>query len=142
MFAPWHLELVAALRVARLATIAADGRPHLVPVCYAFVEGRFAISVDEKPKRSTELARLRNIRRDPRVTLLFDRYDDDWTRLAWVRVEGSADVLARGEQWPNALVALRERYPQYEAMDLEALQLITITPDRTTGWRWSGVASG
>jgi PPOX class probable F420-dependent enzyme len=133
---PWELGLVSELRVARLGTIASAGAPHLGPVCYAFVDGRFAIAVDEKPKASTELARLRNIARDPRATLLLDRYDDDWTRLAWVRIEGSATVFETGNEWPAALAALRTRYHQYQTMSLESLPLIRIQPERVVSWHW------
>ena len=137
MFEPWQLEFIDVLRVARLGTIARDGRPHLVPVCYAVVGGRFAIAIDEKPKRAGQLARISNIERDPRVTLLFDRYDDDWERLAWVRVEGRAKVLVAGSEWPEALDALRARYRQYAGMSLESLPLIAVTPERVVGWRWT-----
>lgn len=122
--------------MARLGTITADGRPRLVPVCYAVSGGTVVIAVDEKPKRGGRLARLRDIERDARVTLLVDRYEDEWTRLAWVRVEGRATVLERGDEHPAALVALRARYPQYREMGLEALPLIVVTPERVVGWRW------
>lgn len=137
MFEPWHLSLLEELRVARLATIGRGGAPHLVPVCYALVEGKFAIAIDEKPKRAGQLERIRNIERDARVTLLFDRYEDDWERLAWVRVEARADALATGSEWPEALKALRARYRQYAGMSLESLPIIAITPERVTGWRWT-----
>jgi PPOX class probable F420-dependent enzyme len=107
-------------------------------VCYALVHGRIAIAVDEKPKASTSLARLRNIERDSRVALLFDRYDDDWAQLAWVRIEGRAEVVSRGQADPAALDQLRERYPQYGTMDLESRPLIRVTPGRVVGWRWQG----
>lgn len=136
VFERWQLELVAECRVARLGTIAADGRPRLVPVCYAVVGGTVVIAVDEKPKRGGRLARLRDIARDPRVTMLVDRYEDDWTRLAWVRIEGRAAVQERGEEHPAALEALRARYPQYREMRIEKLTLIVITPERVVGWRW------
>lgn len=137
MFLPWQLDLLDECRVARLGTISASGTPHLVPVCYAVVERRIAIAIDEKPKRSVELARLANIRRDPRITLLVDRYEDDWTRLSWVRMDGEAQVLERGAAWVEALAALRRRYPQYVAMDLESLPLIRIEPQRVSGWRFT-----
>ena len=136
-FEPWHLDLIGELRVARLATIAAGGAPHLVPVCYAFQAGAFWVPIDEKPKATTRLARLANIVRDPRVALLLDRYDDDWSRLAWVRVDGLATVLDHGADQPSALAALRERYAQYPAMDLEARPLIRIEAVRVSGWRWN-----
>lgn len=137
VFEPWQLAFIEELRVARLGTITETGEPHLVPVCYAFVEGRFAIAIDEKPKRRGELARVRNIRRSPRVSLLLDRYDDDWSQLAWVRIDGEGSVFERGDVWPSALVALRKRYPQYESMGLEQLPLISITPLRVSAWRWA-----
>lgn len=135
-FEQWHLDLIAELRVARLGTIAPDGTPHLVPACYAFEGGALWIPVDEKPKATIRLARLRNIDRDRRVSLLFDRYDDDWLRLAWVRVEGRATVLERGDAEPAALGALRSRYKQYAGMDLEARPLIRVEASRVSGWRW------
>lgn len=140
LFSPWHIELIAGSAVARLATIAASGAPHLVPVCFALVEGRFAIAVDEKPKREGELARVRNIRRDGRVTLLIDRYADDWEQLMWVRIDGSGRILDRGDAWPEALTALREKYPQYRSMELEGRLLIAITPLRVASWRWHEAA--
>ncbi len=126
--------------MGRLGTIAGDGRPRLVPVCYALSGDSVVMAVDEKPKRGGKLARLRDIERDPRVTLLVDRYEDEWTRLAWVRIAGLATVLERGGEHPVALEALRARYPQYGSMGLEALPLIVITPERVVGWRWGGDA--
>jgi PPOX class probable F420-dependent enzyme len=136
MFEPWQVELIEECRVARLGTVARDGRPHLVPVSYALVDGRFFVSVDEKPKRSTRLARLRNIEQDRRVSLLVDRYDDDWRQLAWVRVDGEALVVERGEAWPEAVEGLRRRYEQYREMSIESLPMIVISPERVTAWRW------
>lgn len=137
-FEPWQRSLLAELPVARLATIAPGGRPRLVPVCYVLLDDdTLAIAVDEKPKRSARLARLRDIEADPRVTLLADRYDDDWSRLAWVRVDGEARVVEPGGDQPKALALLRERYPQYSDMALESLPLIIIEPVRVTGWRYT-----
>jgi PPOX class probable F420-dependent enzyme len=133
----WEVALADECRVARLGTIAPDGRPHLVPVCYAYIDGHFAIAIDEKPKKAGTLARVRNIERDPHVTLLIDRYEDDWAKLAWVRIEGLATVLDSGKDWPAALGALRSRYPQYESMALEDLPLLRIRPERVVSWRWS-----
>jgi PPOX class probable F420-dependent enzyme len=136
-FEPWHTALIDELRVARLATIGTAGAPHLVPVSYVLAQGAIWIPVDEKPKATTDLARLRNIERDRRVSLLFDRYDDDWTRLAWVRDDGSARVLEAGHESPGALAALRSRYAQYAGMALEERPLIAITPVRIAAWRWT-----
>src|SRR3954463_5532223 len=82
----------AAARVARLATVAGDGQPHLVPVVFAVEEDTVVMAVDAKPKRHRDLKRLRNIGDDPRVSLLVDRYDDDWDALWWVRADGTATV--------------------------------------------------
>lgn len=136
MLEPWQRELLDECRVARLATIAPGGRPRLVPVCYATMGDQLAIAIDEKPKTTTDLARVRDIRRDPRVTFLVDRYDDhDWARLAWVRIEANASVLGRGDEWPAALAALRARYPQYAAMALEDRPLLRLVMTRTVGWK-------
>lgn len=135
MFADWEEDLIETLRVGRLATIAYDGRPHLVPTCYALHKGRVYVAVDEKPKRGGELARVRDIKRDPRVTLLIDHYSDDWEQLAWVRIDGLAAVFPRGEVEPEGLAALRARYPQYGEMALEGLPLIVIGPERCVSWR-------
>lgn len=131
-----QLELIHELRVARLATVTQAGVPHIVPVCYAYHGGRFFIPIDEKPKTTTNLARLRNIVANPRIALLFDRYDDDWTRLAWVRADGEASVLDTGDAEPAALSALRLRYEQYRVMPLEQLPLIVIQPVSVSSWRW------
>jgi len=136
VFTDWERELIETCRVGRLATIAFDGRPHLVPVCYALHGKRFAIAIDEKPKREGELARVRNINRDPRVALLIDRYDDDWNQLAWLRIDGLAAVFPQGRVEPGALTALRARYPQYEGMALERLPLILVSVERFSSWRW------
>lgn len=139
MFEPWQEELVEAARIAVLATIAANGEPQTVPVCFAVVDGRIAIAIDEKPKGDPGgLARLRNIARDPRVSLLIDHYDDaDWERLAWVRIHGTASALESGAEWPEALAALRDKYLQYGRMALEDLPLIRIEPRRMASWRWT-----
>lgn len=136
MFAAWQVALLEECRVARLGTIGDGGAPHLVPVCYALCAERIVIAVDEKPKRTTtRLARLRNIQRDPRVALLIDRYSEDWTQLAWLRIDGDASVEDQSSRNPVALAALRKRYPQYRSMGLESLPLISITPTRVSGWR-------
>jgi PPOX class probable F420-dependent enzyme len=102
-----------AAPVARLATVAEDGRPHLVPCCFA-LDGDIAYSVvDHKPKRSAALRRLDNIRAHPEVCLLVDHYDDDWSRLWWVRLDGRARVLEDGPEHASAIALLCVKYPQY-----------------------------
>ena len=132
----WQERLLEDERSGVLGTIARSGLPQLVPVCYAMVGGAIAIAIDEKPKRGGTLARVRNIARDARATLLVDHYEERWERLAWLRLEGDADVLERGAKWPQALDALRRRYPRYRGMALEGLPLIRLRPTRVVGWRW------
>ncbi len=122
-------------RVAHLATADAAGQPHVVPVCFVYHDGALWIAIDEKPKRGTRLKRLRNIAENPRVSLVFDRYDEDWSRLGYVLVQGVACVIERGEREPQALAALRQKYPPYREMALEERPLIRVTPERVSAWR-------
>lgn len=107
--------LVAASRVARLATSEEGKPPHMIPVCFA-VDGDILYSaVDEKPKRSKRLKRLANIRAQPAVTVLVDHYEENWSRLWWVRLRGDARVLEDGPERERALDLLTEKYEQYRA---------------------------
>ncbi len=128
------LEFILGRRVAHLATTDAAGLPHVVPVCFAYSDGQFWITIDEKPKRTLRLKRLRNIEENPNVALIFDRYDDDWSRLGYIMVRGRAFIMDRGPEHERALVALRRRYPQYEAMRLEKFPAIRIDPERVARW--------
>jgi PPOX class probable F420-dependent enzyme len=128
------LEFIMGRRVAHLATTDAAGIPHVAPVCFAYNDGRFWIAIDEKPKRTLRLKRLRNIEENPNVALVFDRYDDDWSRLGYVMVRGRASIMDRGLEYERALATLRERYPQYEAMRLEERPVIRIDPERVVRW--------
>ena len=120
--------------VARLATVDADGRPHLVPCCFAVV-GEVAYSVvDHKPKRSTALRRLDNIRANPAVCLLVDHYSDDWSELWWVRFDGQGRLLTEGPEHERALAALCAKYPQYRATPPSGTVLAL---DITTVRSWS-----
>jgi PPOX class probable F420-dependent enzyme len=102
----------AVARVARLATVGRDGAPHLVPITFALVDDVIYSAVDAKPKRHIRLQRLANIAHEPRVSVLVDRYDDDWAALWWVRADGVAVVLPSA---PSALAALTGKYPQYRS---------------------------
>jgi len=102
----------ATERVARLATVRPDGAPHVVPVVFAIDGDTVWLVVDEKPKRRRELQRLVNVRAEPRVSLLADRYDDDWKRLWWVRADGRARIVGDGPELERAVALLLERYPQ------------------------------
>ena len=134
----WAVEFLTTARVGRLATAGTDGRPLVVPVCYAF-DGVHAYSaIDAKPKRTRELRRLRNIAENPRVALVVDEYDEDWTRLCYVLVEGPADVLTEGADFSRAIDLLVAKYPQYRTLTLsrEAGAVIRIRPDRILPWRF------
>jgi PPOX class probable F420-dependent enzyme len=122
-------------RVARLATADARGEPHLVPVCYAILGDSLYITIDEKPKRTDiPMKRLRNIAENPRIAVTVDRWDEDWRRLAWVMLRGSAEILTGGEEHDRAQARLRERYPQYRAMDLAILPVIAMRIERSSAW--------
>ena len=125
-------------RVARLATVDADGNPHVIPVCYAFDGTRFYTPLDEKPKRveSYQLQRVRNIMAHPTVALVIDRYDDDWSHLGYVLIRGKAELIPpeQADIHAQALVLLRERYMQYRSMALEKYAIIALTPEQVTSW--------
>ena len=129
-------RFVEAMRVARLATADADGVPHVVPVCYALIGDNLYVTIDEKPKRPDVRAmkRLRNIAENPNVAVVVDRYDDDWSRLAWVMLRGRAEILDDGEEHDRAQAGLRGRYPRYRAMRLEPLPVIALRIDRVNAW--------
>jgi coenzyme F420-0:L-glutamate ligase / coenzyme F420-1:gamma-L-glutamate ligase len=134
---PAEAALVAHGRAARLATADAEGHPTVVPVCYAFDGERFYIALDEKPKSvdARKLARVRNIETRGEAALLVDEYAEDWSRLGYVLVHARAEIAEPGSaDWEHALPLLRERYPQYRAMQLEALPVIVLTPSRVRSW--------
>ena len=124
----------ASASVARLATVGADGRPHIVPVCFVIDEQTLYFAVDAKPKRTTNLKRLRNIAANPAVSILVDHYEDDWSALWWVRVDGDAMVVSvDAEDGRLGLSALAAKYPQYAAQAPPG-PLIRIVVDNWTSW--------
>jgi PPOX class probable F420-dependent enzyme len=127
-------DLFASARVARLATVRPDGSPHLVPVCFAVAADMIYTAVDHKPKATADLARLRHIAAEPRVALLADRYDDDWSRLWWVRVDGEAAVVESAQERDRALAALAGAYAQYAGRPPQG-PVIAVRPHRFRGWR-------
>ncbi len=124
---------LGAAKVARLATVSAQGRPHLVPVTFALEGDRIYTAVDAKPKTTRELRRLANLRANPRAAVLADHYDDDWAALWWVRADGAASVIDDPARMAGPLSALARRYPQYLA-DPPAGPVIAILIDRLSGW--------
>ncbi|HEX6701300.1 MAG TPA: TIGR03668 family PPOX class F420-dependent oxidoreductase [Gaiellaceae bacterium] len=132
-----HDPRLTAARVARLATIDPDGKPHLVPIVFALDGDTLYSAVDRKPKRSATLRRIENARARPDVTVLVDHYDDDWAELWWVRLRGRARVLDEGPEAERALALLREKYQQYRdeppsapvlAVDLTEVREWTASP--------------
>ena len=125
----------AAARVARLATANAAGVPHVVPIVFALDGDTILTAVDRKPKRTTALKRLANVRENPRVAVLADHYDDaDWDALWWVRADGEARVLEPGDELARRAVALlAERYPQHRAAPPEG-PVVAVAVVRWSGW--------
>ena len=134
-------EFVSTARVARLGTADASGRPFVVPVCYAFDGGRWYSAIDGKPKRAAggQLKRVRNIKENPRVSVLIDHYDDDWRRLRYVIIHGTADLLAEGPEYSYALDLLAAKYPQYAQVPLrrDGGVVIRVTPDSFVQWAYA-----
>jgi PPOX class probable F420-dependent enzyme len=104
---------VGESRVGRLATVTAEGHPHVVPCCYALVGDVAYSAVDQKPKSTLALRRLDNIRANPHASLVVDQYADDWSQLWWVRVDATARVLESGTEYEHALDTLAAKYEQY-----------------------------
>lgn len=128
-------------RVARLATADSAGEPHVIPFCYALLGDCIYFVVDEKPKRThAGLKRLENIRSNPRVALVIDDYEDDWTQLAYLLVHGQAAIVDDEAEFERALQQLRARYPQYAQMSLDFAHnpMVRITPERIRFWRAAG----
>jgi PPOX class probable F420-dependent enzyme len=125
-------ERFAAARIGRLATADSQGRPHLVPIVFAVVGDRVYSVVDAKPKRTTALRRLANVRQNPFVAVLVDHYDDaDWDALWWVRADGRARVLEPGDtEARRALALLHERYPQQRPTGA----VLAVDVERWSGW--------
>jgi PPOX class probable F420-dependent enzyme len=126
-------ERVHDARVARLATVASDGRPHLVPFCFVLEGDVLYSAVDQKPKRSQHLKRVENIRSRPQVSVLVDHYEEDWARLWWVRLDGSARVLDEGAEREHALALLQAKYEQYRS-EPPTGPVVAMRIERWRGW--------
>jgi PPOX class probable F420-dependent enzyme len=130
--------LFATARVARLATVGEDGGPHLVPIVFALDGDLLYTAVDHKPKRTQRLRRLANIAVNPRVSVLADQYEDDWTRLWWVRADGVAHVVEPGVgvEHERAVASLAARYQQYAGQPPAGAAIVVEIA------RWSGWSAG
>ena len=126
----WAFELLRSARVGRLGLLDEEERPRVLPVTFAVWDGAVWSAVDRKRKRAVEPARVRRLRRRPAAALLVDRYDDDWSRLAWVELRGSVSVEPLGP----ALEALTEKYPQYAEQRPQG-PLLRLAPERFACWR-------
>ena len=143
-FADAEYSYVERARVGRLATTDGEGRPSVVPVCFALTDDRIVTPIDEKPKADdpTSLRRVRDVRANPRVTLVVDHYVEDWDALGWVQIRGTARILdaatceddAGTHGHESAIDALRAKYDQYADHALEARPVIAIDPGSVRSW--------
>ncbi len=132
-------ELIDRWPVARLATVRANGSPHQVPIVFARAADALWSSIDGKPKQGDVPLRIQNLRANSKVSLLLDHYDSDWTRLWWLRIDGTGHVCESRRVDPTteaALAALRAKYPQYQQTPVvgSPALMIRIRPDRLSSW--------
>ena len=131
------LARLATARSGHLATVRPDGRPHMVVVTFAVVGDTVVTAIDHKPKTTERLQRLVNIEANPAVSFLVDHYDDDWARLWWVRVDGTAIIHQEGETWVTATDALAAKYAPYRDRPPEG-PVIAISSDHVISWASNG----
>lgn len=130
-------DLLATARVGHLATADADGRPHVIPICFAWVPPILYSAIDGKPKRRATLRRLRNIVDTGRAAIVVDTWNEDWSKLAYVLVEGPATILTDGIERDEALVLLTAKYPQYDDLPLIDNVVIRVAAERRVSWTGS-----
>ena len=133
---PRASRLIRSARTAHLATSDKSGQPHVIPICFVCDGKCFYSPIDEKPKRTvpSKLKRLKNIRENPKVSLVIDHYDEDWRKLAYVLVFGKARIVQSGEKHRRAVQLLRKKYPQYRSMAIHERPMIAITAKRIVSW--------
>lgn len=128
----------AASGVAVLATVGSDSAPHVVPVVFAVSRGadgaKIYTAVDAKRKSTQRLRRLTNIAANPRVSLLVDHYDEDWSQLWWVRADGVAEIHDTGEEMAAGYALLRHKYRQYDRIALDG-PVVTVDVQRWSSWQ-------
>jgi len=128
------VAMFAESPVAMLATVGADGAPHLVPVVFAVHHDVVYTAVDAKRKSTQRLRRLANIEANPKVSMLVDHYDDDWTQLWWVRADGIAAIHYSGEEMATGYALLRKKYLQYQRIALDG-PVVTVDVQRWASWQ-------
>jgi PPOX class probable F420-dependent enzyme len=141
LLTPGQRRFLEGHRVARLATVDARGRPHVVPICFVVIGNAFYTPLDEKPKTvpPTELRRVRNLLRHPEVAVVVDNYSEDWSRLAYLLLRGTAGLLQTDEpEHAAAVQLLREKYPQYRAMAIDQRPVIRVALGTARGWSAGG----
>ena len=127
-------EFLHGQRVAHLATADSEGTPHVIPICFVAEGDCVYFTIDEKPKTGAPLKRLSNIRANPSVAVVVDHYEEDWSRLGWLMLQGRAEILDRGGEHDRAQANLRARYRQLDAMRIEGLPVVAIRVERTASW--------
>ena len=127
-------RLLEAARVGVLGTLQSDGSPHLVPCVFAIRDCSIYLPVDAKPKRTRSLRRVQNLERNPAATLLVQEWDEDWTRLSWVRLDGRARVVTSPDELGVARRLLLARYAQYQVPE-ELYPMIALDVERWRAWR-------
>ena len=145
LLSPGQGQKLAEAPIGHLSTASRDGVPHVVPVCFALdqrvEDSPIYVVLDGKPKRAalTRLRRVRNILENPQVSLVVDHYEADWTKLWYILLAGTAELLEGEEdnQRRGAIDLLRRKYPQYREMDIDENPVIKITPGRTVAWSYT-----
>jgi PPOX class probable F420-dependent enzyme len=133
MVTPQERTRVAAARVARLATVRTDGTPHIVAVTFALEEDIVVSAVDHKPKRTHELQRLRNLQERPTASLLVDHYEEDWSKLWWVRLDLDVEIVRDGTRRTDLLEPLIRKYAEYR-VTAPGGPVLVMAVRSTTSW--------
>jgi PPOX class probable F420-dependent enzyme len=130
---------IAGARLGRLATADGTGQPLVVPICYAWDGEALVSAIDAKPKRAGDLKRVRNIRENPKVSVVIDQYDEDWRQLRWVIIQGLAEIITAGRDFAAGVDLLLSKYPQYRDLELsrESGTMIKVRPGKVLQWRYA-----
>ena len=131
---------VKAARVARLATVDEEGRPHVVPICHVYDGACFYTAIDRKRKTATpsDLRRIKNLVANPKVALLVDHYSEDWDHLSYVQIHGHATLVTSGKERARVVASLRDKYRQYATLLEDEAVVIRIEPKRIVSWTATG----
>jgi len=130
---PENFAWLLRTRVGYLATVGADNGPHIIPVCFTWAGDVVWTAVDGKTKSSNDLQRLRDIEATRSIAFIVDRWDEDWSRLAWLQARGSATIIPDGKEWDKAVAALKSKYSQYSDTPVDG-PVIRIDVSRWVGW--------